>query len=204
MERIRQYQPRDLDDLYSICVQTADNGQDATALFSDPTLPGHVFAAPYAIFEPSLTFVAEDQAGVGGYIVGALDSQAFRQRLERDWWPALRERYPEPPPSQALSQPERHTLHDIHHAWGTDDRLTEPFPSHLHINLLPRLQGRGLGRGLIMSLTSELRRQGSRGVHLFVGHRNPRAAGFYAHVGFTELPVADVHIFVMDLSAQSG
>jgi hypothetical protein len=30
--RIRPYQPDDLDDLYRICVQTADNGQDATSV----------------------------------------------------------------------------------------------------------------------------------------------------------------------------
>ena len=88
--RIRPYQPGDLDEVYRICLQTANNGQDATSLFRDPRLPGHVYAAPYAIFEPSLAFVPQDAAGVGGYIVAALDSQAFEQRLERDWWPALR------------------------------------------------------------------------------------------------------------------
>ena len=36
--------------------------------------------------------------GVGGYIVGALDTSAFEQRQERDWWPRLRARYPEPSP----------------------------------------------------------------------------------------------------------
>ena len=94
--RIRPYQPDDLDDLYRVCLQTADNGRDGTSLFRDPKLPGHVYAGPYAIFEPSLAFVAEDTAGVGGYVVAALDSQAFEQRLERDWWPALRATYPEP------------------------------------------------------------------------------------------------------------
>ena len=92
---IRPYQPGDLEDLYRVCVQTADNGGDATALFEDPMLPGQIYAAPYALFEPSLAFVAEDQAGVGGYILAALDSRAFGQRLERDWWPALRTRYPD-------------------------------------------------------------------------------------------------------------
>ena len=59
-------------------------------MFEDPRILGHVFAAPYGLFEPSLAFVAEDEAGVGGYIVGALDSRAFEERLEADWWPALR------------------------------------------------------------------------------------------------------------------
>jgi hypothetical protein len=143
--RIRPYQPDDLDELYRICVQTADNGHDATSMFRDPLLPGHVYAAPYALFEPSLAFVAQDAGGVGGYIVAALDSHAFEQRLERDWWPALRASHPEPSQDLAkgLSPPEQFALHAIHHPWGTPGDLARGFPSHLHINLVPRLQGQG-------------------------------------------------------------
>jgi ribosomal protein S18 acetylase RimI-like enzyme len=204
--RIRRYQPDDLDDLYRICLLTADNGRDATALFRDPRLPGHVYAAPYAVFEPSLALVAEDAAGVGGYIVAALDSRAFQERLEQDWWPALRARYPEPPPevAEVLSLPERHALHNIRHPWGTDDELARSYPSHLHINLTPRMQRRGIGRQLIVALVSGLRGQGSPGVHLMVGHANQRAAGFYRHVGFTELPATDLHIFAMKITDPHG
>jgi ribosomal protein S18 acetylase RimI-like enzyme len=197
--RIRRYQPDDLDDLYRICLQTADDGQDGTPLFSDPRLPGHVFAGPYAAFEPSLAFVAEDQDGVCGYTLGAFDSRAFEQRLERDWWPALRVTYPEPEPGADLSAPERFAIHDIHHPWRTADELASRFPSHLHIDLLPRLQGQGFGRRLIATLTGTLRERGSRGLHLFVGHGNRRAAGFYQHIGFCEFPATGVRIFTMDL-----
>jgi ribosomal protein S18 acetylase RimI-like enzyme len=204
--RIRQYQPGDLDDLYRICLQTADNGGDGTALFRDPRLPGHIYAAPYAKFEPSLAWVAEDTGGVGGYIVAALDSWAFEQHVERDWWPALRTRYPEPPRDLAaqLSTQERDALANIHHPWHTDNELADQYPSHLHINLVPRLQGRGIGRQLIATLLSGLRAQGSRGVHLLVRRDNQRARGFYGHVGFRELPVTDVHIFAMQLTELPG
>ena len=93
---IRPYHPGDLDALYRICLLTGDDGQDATSLFHDPRLLGHFFAAPYGLFEPSLAFVTEDAEGVGGYIVGALDTQAFEEQLESEWWPGLRTRYPAP------------------------------------------------------------------------------------------------------------
>jgi hypothetical protein len=96
--RIRPYRPRDLDALYQVCLQTGRNGGDATALYRDPWLIGHVHAAPYGIFQPSLAFVAEDNAGVGGYILGALDSKAFKARLERDWWPRSITATPSPRP----------------------------------------------------------------------------------------------------------
>lgn len=201
---IRAYQPGDLDDLYRICLETSDNGQDGTALFSDPKLPGHVFAAPYATFEPELAFVAHDRQGVAGYVLGAFDTRAFAQRLERDWWPALRTRYPEQDLRADASQPERYAVSDIHHPWPIDEELTGQFPSHLHIDLLPRLQGRGIGKQLIMLLLSRLRDQGSPGVHLFVSLGNQNAIGFYEHLGFGKYPAIDARIFTMDLANGPG
>src|SRR3546814_10812782 len=38
---------------------------------------------------------------------------------------------------------------DLHHPLRMPDIVLRDYPSHLHINLLPRLQGRGVGRRLI-------------------------------------------------------
>jgi ribosomal protein S18 acetylase RimI-like enzyme len=209
---IRPYRPSDLDALYQICLRTGDDGQDATSLYHDPRLLGHVFAAPYGLFEPALAFVAEDAAGVGGYIVGALDSQAFEERLERIWWPRLRARYPDPPASVPGEQltPDQQVAHMIHHRWRIADGLAARYPSHLHINLLPRLQAGGLGSQMIKVLTAALRDQGSPGVHLHVPRGNQHAPGFYRHIGFTELPATPgelpaphVLLFGMDLLIRS-
>jgi GNAT superfamily N-acetyltransferase len=197
---IRPYRSADLDDLYRICLQTAAEGQDATALFSDPMLPGHVFAAPYGIFEPSLAWVAEDSAGAGGYVLGALDTRAFEEHLERDWWPALRARYPDPGNvTAAVSELELFTRQAIHQPFMTDPALVSRYPSHLHIDLLPRLQGRGFGRRLIETLLDALRASGSSGVHLHVGRGNLLAAGFYQHVGLIELPSSGARVFATNL-----
>lgn len=200
---IRPYRADDLADLYRICLLTADNGQDATPLFRDPQLPGELYAAPYATFQPSLAFVAGDAEGVGGYVVAALDTQAFEQQLERDWWPHLRVRYPEAPPREQLSAQEQFALHDIHHPWSAADELASRFPSHLHIDLLPRLQGRGVGRRLMATVISALRAQGSAGLHLHVSEHNQKAAGFYRHLGFSEVPSQYVRTFTLDLAAST-
>jgi ribosomal protein S18 acetylase RimI-like enzyme len=200
--RIREYQPDDRAAVYRICLQTANNGGDGTAIFRDPRLPGDVYAVPYAILEPSLALVAEDAGGVGGYVVATLDSHEFGRRLEREWWPAIRARHPEPPPGLAeqLSDQERTALRNIHHCWKPGENVPSGYPSHLHINLLPALQGRGAGRRLTANLLARLREQGSPGVHLATRLTNLRAAGFYRHLGFTELAASDMHLFAMDLS----
>ena len=209
---IRPYRPSDLDALYRICLLTGDDGQDATSLYNDPRLPGHFFAAPYGLFEPALAFVAEDTAGVGGYILGALHTQAFEERLERTWWPHLRARYRDPPASIPAEQltPDQQVAHMIHHPWRIADGLAARYPSHLHINLLPRLQAGGLGSQMTKMLIAALRSQGSPGVHLHVPRGNQHAAGFYRHIGFTELPATPdelpaphVLLFAMDLKIRS-
>jgi ribosomal protein S18 acetylase RimI-like enzyme len=199
--RIRPYRPADIDALYQICLLTGDRGENATSIYRDPKLVGHCFAAPYGLFEPSLAFVAEDTSGVAGYVIGALDSQAFEKRLESNWWPGLRPRYPEPPPGLPPQQwtPDQRLAHHIHHPTRTPDELAARYPSHLHIDLLPRLQARGYGRQLIATLTAAMRNQGSRGLHLNVTIGNERAASFYRHIGFTELPATGTQLFAMDL-----
>ncbi len=185
---IRGYRSGDLGDLYRICLQTGDHGTDATAQFRDPDLLGHVYAAPYGLFEPSLAVVAEDRAGVGGYCLGALDSRAFEQRTEEQWWPRLRLRYVEPDVAdRGRWTRDEQIAYLIHHPWRTDGELMADFPSHLHIDLLPRLQGRGTGRRLVGMQLAALRDQGSLGVHLHVNAGNQRALGFYHHLGFTQL-----------------
>ena len=198
---IRPYRASDLDDLYRICLQTGDAGEDATSIFEDPRLLGHVVAAPYGLFEPSLVFVAEDELGVGGYIVGALDSKAFEKRLETDWWPALRDRYPAPPAEVPPDQwtPDQRWAGFIHIPLAVPDEIAEAYPSHLHINLLPRLQAQGLGRQMMGILIRALQGQGSVGVHFFVMPTNQRAVGFYRHLGFTVISAGEPILFAMDL-----
>ena len=61
------------------------------------------------------------------------------------------------------------------------------YPAHMHIDLLPRLQGQGLGRALIETLADALRERGVPGLHLGVSTENPGAIAFYHRVGFVTL-----------------
>src|SRR5439155_1740259 len=60
MVEIRAFRPADLDDLYRICLATGAGGDEALALYRDPKLVGHVYAAPYAVLSPWTVFVVED------------------------------------------------------------------------------------------------------------------------------------------------
>ena len=75
----------------------------------------------------------------------------------------------------------------IHHPHRTPSEIVEGYPSHLHINLLPRLRGRGFGRRLMDQWLQTIREMGSRGAHLAVGAANLQAIRFYRASGFREL-----------------
>jgi len=184
--QIRDAQPGDLDALYRIALATGDSGADAAHLHRDPKLVGHLYAAPYAVLEPAFALVVEDASGVGGYIVGARDTLAFEARLEAQWWPALRRDYPDPRGDPSSWDLDQLRAYQIHHPRPPPARITAPYPSHLHINLLPRLQGRGLGKALIDAWLARIETAGSRGAHLGVSPANHRALRFYRAYGLEE------------------
>ncbi len=51
--QIRPVRHDDLDALYDICLRTGNSGQDGTAFYEDPRLVGEVYAAPYAVLQPT-------------------------------------------------------------------------------------------------------------------------------------------------------
>ncbi len=207
---IRGVRPDDLTALYEIALETGDAGADATPLYRDPRLVGELYAAPYAVLEPESGFVIEDDGGVAGYIVGTVDTAAFEARLEAEWWPALRARHRDPTGDPAAWSLDEINAWQIHHPRPTPARLVEAYPSHLHINLRPRLQGRGLGKALIDTWLERMGKAGSRGAHLGVSPRNHRALRFYRAYGFSEFqwpsprPDAGAIYFVTPLPSSRG
>jgi GNAT superfamily N-acetyltransferase len=193
---IRPYRASDLDAIYRICLETGDSGKDATHLYSDHKVIGHIYAGPYGVLEPESAFVLEDSEGVGGYILGAFDTPAFEARLERDWWPNLRSEYSKPEGSFREFSRDQRMARLIHHPPRTPTHITEPYPSHLHIDLLPRFQGGGWGKRMIDTWLTHMKAKGSRGTHLGVGFANERAVRFYRRYGFSEAQRLDAPYYM--------
>src|SRR5215213_1448382 len=150
---MRQIRPASLHDLpgtYRVCLLTGDAGADASAQFRNPELLGHVYVGPYVVGERAFAQVVVDEGGVAGYCLGALDTRRFDAWAEREWWPLLREQYPAPAPDDTSVDAELMRL--IHRPPVAGDDILEAYPSHLHIDLLERCRGTGMGRGLMEHL----------------------------------------------------
>lgn len=185
---IRPYAARDLGALHDICLKTGDSGADGTHLYADPRIIGEIYAAPYGVLQPDLAFVAEDDQGVAAYILGAADTRAFEARLEAEWWPAVRARYPDPrgAPKAGWTM-DQWRAYQIHRPVPTPQAVVDAAPAHLHINLLPRLQGQGMGKALVETFLQALSAKGAARLHLGCNSDNARALRFYDIYGFRRL-----------------
>jgi ribosomal protein S18 acetylase RimI-like enzyme len=185
---IRSARPGDEPGAYYVCLKTGDYGQDGEPFYQeDPDALGRIFVGPYLAFEPDLSLILEDPQGICGYALGAFDSRAFYARYETEWRPRLCARFPAP-----QGDPATWTRAQQVHSWyhQPDYFCPEPYeayPSHLHIDLVGRAQGRGYGRRMIELVMERLRQRGSPGAHLGVSLLNTRAIGFYQRLGFQEL-----------------
>ena len=186
--QIRPFDTADLDACYAISVATGHAGGDASHLYRDPKMMGHIYSAPYALLEPGLTFVVEDRDGVAGFVAGVVDTAAWEERLEREWWPPLRRRYADPldvPLDRQTADQRRASM--IHHPAPTPVEIVARYPAHLHMNLLPRLQRRGVGAALFKTWLGPARQRGAGALHVGVSRANPGAMGFWRTLGFVPL-----------------
>lgn len=188
MITFRAAEADDLDQFYGISLATGHHGADASHLYDDPKMIGHIYSAPYLKLAPHLCFVAVDDFGVPGFIVGALDTHSFERLLEDEWWPALRAIYDEP--NEELSadwSADQIRSFMIHHPERTPVELARSYPAHLHMNLLPRIQRQGTGPKLLNLWLDNARELGATAVHLGASSRNAGAIRFWKRHDFKPL-----------------
>lgn len=177
---MREPTVQDVPGIYRVCFETSvpPEGQN-------PDLVGHAFAGAYVEALRDYARVVIDSRGVCGYVFGCPDTRAFEAWSETHWWPALRAQYP----LESAVEADAEWTRALHTPERAPDAVVAHYPSHLHIDLLPRAQGTGLGRELITWVCDRLAEQSSSGVHLGVGTDNLNAIQFYEHLGFTTLEV---------------
>jgi len=175
----------DLDAFYVISLVTGDRGTDASHLYEDPHLLAHIYSAPYLMLCPELCVVAEDGKGVAGYAVGALSTRDFDMRLEKKWWPGLRAKYAAPELSDRQNwSADQHRIQNIHHPHKTPPSIVSEFPSHLHLNLHPRLHRQGIGPKLLGAWVKNAKNRGSTAAHVGVNAHNENGLRFWMENGF--------------------
>ncbi|XP_062505490.1 protein O-GlcNAcase-like isoform X2 [Corticium candelabrum] len=185
---VRPYRREDEALTYKVCLLTGDAGTDGTHLYPHyPDLLGKRYVGPYIHLCPDFAFVVEDEEGVCGYILGALDSRLFYEQYTKEWLPKLLSEHKLPKKNKEDFTAEDSLVYDIHtEELFLPDELYNQYPSHLHIDLIPRAQGLGVGKRMVQGLLSALKTQGSTGVFLEMAPKNDAARRFYYKLGFHE------------------
>jgi GNAT superfamily N-acetyltransferase len=75
----------------------------------------------------------------------------------------------------------------IHHPERTPPAIAHGYPAHLHVNLLPRVQGHGVGSKLVEAWLDLAARRGAGAAHVGVNGANLRAIRFWGRHGFAEV-----------------
>jgi GNAT superfamily N-acetyltransferase len=102
--------------------------------------------------------------------------------LERNWWPALRRRYPDPEEASFAGwTADQRRASAIHHPERAPRDVVDTYPAHLHLNLLPGTQGQGVGVMLLKAWLELASERGATAVHIGVNRANLRALRFRCH-----------------------
>ena len=188
MIEIRQATLDDTDALHAISLATGDGGLDAAPLHAIPTLVGDLYSVPYLHLEPSLSFVACDEKGVVGFVVGAAETRDFERRMRAEWLPNCSEKYPSRS-DPTLKLEDQRRLTQIREPGANPEDVVREFPAHMHMNLDTRARGQGVGRKLFETFIAELPMP--NGLHIGARADNAGGIAFWSAVGFRPLTASD-------------
>ncbi|GAA1807731.1 hypothetical protein GCM10009682_31950 [Luedemannella flava] len=129
--------------------------------------------------------------GIVGYVLGTADTARFAGRFREEWLPLVADKYPLVASGAGgrPANPDERMADNLHHPERMVIPALAPWPAHLHIDILPAYQRRGLGRQLIAAFLAALREAGVPAVHLGMATANVKARAFYDRVGFEVIDV---------------
>ena len=189
---IRNYRQADEPAIEDITYRTGFKGEDLTGrdFFDDRRLFFLLFIYYYTRYEPEHFFVAVDASNdtVIGFICGATDTAAQEKNFQKKVVPRIIARtflytswrYPRTFKMLLRMMKGMGTVGDH----DTAARVRAAYPAHLHINLLPEYQHKGIGTRLTQHFEDHLIGQNVRGVHLQTTSHNRKAVPFYEKLGF--------------------
>ncbi|XP_065287323.1 protein O-GlcNAcase isoform X2 [Dermacentor albipictus] len=191
---IRPYLPSDEPLVYEVCRKTCDDGMDGTQVFPEfPNLIGDKLVGGFLTLSNEYCFVVEDEAGVCGYALAALDAQQFNKKLEVAWKPELCIKYPAPikEPAEMLS-PAEEIMSSFHsRAVKVPDIVYKHHPSRVTMSMLPSIMDSSVSKRLLACVLAALKANGSHGVFSQVTVGDKNVVDFYTKLGFLEIALPD-------------
>ncbi|XP_046668184.1 protein O-GlcNAcase isoform X2 [Homalodisca vitripennis] len=181
---VRPYLLEDEPGVYNVCRKTF--------MWSSPSLPNLIpdrLVGAFLTLSPELSLVVEDETGVVGYAVAALDARQFYSKVRLAWLPEMCQKYPAIPQSSEKLSAEEEMINWFHSPKLEDvpDSVHSQHPSVMSCSLLATVFDQSVAKRLIICLLAALRANGSFGVYVVVSSQDRPLIEFYSKLGFVEL-----------------
>ena len=167
---IRKYQEKDFEATKFVCLNDMLGKEGYEKIIEYVEM---MFCRYYLEKEPENCFVAVDENDKPiGYIYGSKHYDYYQDNFS-EYINAVADIENRRFLSEALTEMYDHAIYK------------KDYPAHLHIDILPDYQSKGIGSKLIKAFCDNLKEQDVKGVMLIVGSENEGARRFYERNGFT-------------------
>jgi ribosomal protein S18 acetylase RimI-like enzyme len=170
--QIRQAKAEDLPSVRRICFVTCTDEK----MRQYPEALSLVYADYYLEHEIEHCFVACDGEKVIGYILSNYDPAYYLKTMRENILPTL-----------AKMSPYFYTFEKKQIGYA---KYWKSYPAHLHIDLDPAYQAKGIGGMLMKALLNDMKEHHIKAVHLGVSNTHKHAIRFYKKNGFHTLVIS--------------
>ncbi|GFY71709.1 protein O-GlcNAcase [Trichonephila inaurata madagascariensis] len=194
---IRPYLPTDETQVYNVCRRTCDDGMDGSEVFPEyPDLIGDKLVGHFLCLSPEYCFVVEDESGICGYALAALDARQLKTKCEMCWIPELLAKYPAPKKGNGeMLTPAEEIIASFYNRQkvGPPDVVYVHHPSTLRMNILPTVNDPSVPKRMLTCILSTLKANGSHGVFVDVTVGDKNIVDFFSKLGFFEIAHPGFH-----------
>ncbi len=183
---IRPYQPADKNAIRELCCDTGHAGKPIDGVFPDREIFADFWTGYYTDHEPDAIWIAEIDGRVAGYVTGCFDENQRQRVMSTQILPRL------------LGKMFLKGLFWESRVWSLigsamfpkkPEKMETYFPrdprcAHLHINIAPGAQGKGVGTLLIHQLEEQARSKGITMLLAETREDNVPANRFFERLGF--------------------
>lgn len=198
---IRPYVSADQSAVYEVCRRTCDDGADGTEIFPfHKDLVADKLIGAFLTNSPEYCFVMEDEEGVCGYLLAALDHDVHDKKLEMAWLPTMQDKYPKPTHSANNLSPAEEMISSLHcHKGYTCEPLQKSYPSLVRVDMLPGRCNDAMARHALAVTVAALKTNGSHGIcaEIHVGDRS--TVERYSALGMKEVTAQPPTLLPEDL-----
>lgn len=197
---IRPYMSQDKDKLYKLCLETYDDGGDATQLYKEhPTLPGDMSLGSYLgdSKEMVMMVVEDDDEVILGFCAASIScsAQAQQQQLYQE---TIRENYPKVVREEGvLLSPCEEVLARLQEVVPSPPEiLSTSHPAIINIALHPTILDDSIGKRMLTCVLASIRSKGVFGSHVIVRVGEKNMCEIYSRMGFVEVVTQGTNLYM--------